>query len=86
MSTLTGILVDVSRSMRKRVVGKMYAQRRNWARSIFQVVDELIKHDVKSSNQTFALALGSPKEPEVFDLLNTVWVATEDARGIKDLR
>ena len=85
MSTLIGILVDMSDSMRDSVCGKVDAQRGNWARFIFKVVDELIKHDVESSNQTFALALGCPFEPEVFDLLGTVRVATEEARGIKDL-
>ena len=85
MSTLIGILVDVSDSMRDRVGGEVDAERGNWASSIFKVVDELIKHDVESSNQTFALALGCPFEPEVFDLLGTVRVATEEARGIKDL-
>lgn len=85
MSTLIGILVDVSGSMRNSVGGEVDAERGNWARSIFKVVDELIKHDVESSNQTFALALGSPSETEVFDLLGTVRVATEDARSIKDL-
>ena len=61
--------------------GEVDAEQGNWARSIFKVVDELIKHDVESSNQTFALALGSPSETEVFDLLGTVRVATEEARG-----
>ena len=85
MSSLIGILVDVSVSMRNSAGDRVNEERGNWARSIFKVVDELIKHDVESSNQTFALALGSPKEPEVFDLLGTVRVATEGAHGIKDL-
>ena len=85
MSSLIGILVDVSDSMRNSAGDKVDGERGNWARSIFKVVDELIKHHVESSNQTFALALGSPKEPEVFDLLGTVRVATEEARRIKGL-
>ena len=85
MSTLTGILVDVSGSMRNSVGGEMDAERVNWARSIFKLGNELIKLDVESSNQTFALALGSPNKPEVFDLLGTVRLATKEARGIKDL-
>ncbi|XP_044182296.1 uncharacterized protein LOC114970723 [Acropora millepora] len=85
ISTLIGILVDVSGSMSNSVGGEKDAERGNWARSIFKVVDELIKHDVESSNQTFALALGCPFKPQVFDLLGTVRVATEEARGIKDL-
>ena len=85
MSSLIGILVDVSDSMRNSVDGKVNAERGSWARSIFKVVDELVKHDVESSNQTFALALGCPFEPQVFDLLGTVRVATEEARDIEDL-
>ena len=85
MSTLTGILVDVSGSTRNSVGGEMDAERVNWASSIFKVGNELIKLDVESSNQTFALAPGSPNKPEVFDLLGTVRLATEEARGIKDL-
>ena len=85
MSSLMGILVDVSGSMRNSVGDKVNEEQGNWARSILKVVDELIKHDVESSNQAFALALGCPTEPEVFDLLGTVQVATEEARGIKDL-
>ncbi|XP_067024616.1 uncharacterized protein [Acropora muricata] len=85
MSTLIGILVGVSGSMRDSVGGEVDAERGSWARSIFKAVDELIKLDVESSNQTFALALGCPNKPEVFDLLGTVRVATEEARAIKDL-
>ncbi|XP_044182295.1 uncharacterized protein LOC122963069 [Acropora millepora] len=85
MSSLIGILVDVSGSMRNNAGSEVNEERVNWARSIFKVVDELIKHDVESSNQTFAVALGCPFEPQVFDLLGTARVATEEARGIKDL-
>ena len=85
MSTLIGILVDVSWSMSNSIGGEVDAERENWASSIFKVVDELIKHDGESSNQTFTLALGGRNEPKVFDLLGTVWAATEDPRGIKYL-
>ncbi|XP_044171755.1 uncharacterized protein LOC114970722 [Acropora millepora] len=85
MSSLIGILVDVSGSMRKNAGSEVNEERVSWARSIFKVVDELIKHDVESSNKTFALALGCPYEPQVFDLLGTARIATEEARAIKDL-
>ena len=85
MSSLIGILVDVSGSMRNNAGSEVNEERVSWARSIFKVVDELIKHDVESSNQTFALALGCPYEPQVFDLLRTARVATEEALAIKDL-
>ena len=65
--------------------GEVNAERVSWARSIFKVVDELVKHDVESSNKTFALALGCPFEPQVFDLLGTARAATDELRKIKDL-
>ena len=85
MSSLIGILVDVSNSMRNNAGSEVNEERVSWARSIFKVVDELIKHDVESSNKTFALALGCPFKPQVFDLLGTARVATEEARAIKNL-
>ena len=85
MSSLIGILVDVSRSMRNSVGDEVNAERVSRARSIFKVVDELVKHDVESSNQIFALALGCPFEPQVFDLLGTARAATHELRRIKDL-
>ena len=79
-----GILVDVSGSMRNSVGDKVNAERESWARSIFKVVDELVKHDAESSIQTFALALGCPSPLHVFDLLGTVGAATEEQRYTRD--
>ena len=90
MSTLIGILADVSGSMRNNVGDGVDEEVGSWARSIFKVVDELIKHDVPSSNNTFALAFGSPSEPRVFDLLSTVkevqGKVNEEKSCIEDLR
>ena len=86
MSTLIGILADVSGSMRNSVGDGVDEEGGSWARSIFKVVDELIKHDVSSSNKTFALAFGSPSHPQVFDLLSTVRKANEEQSCIENLR
>ena len=90
MSTLIGILVDVSGSMRNSVGGRVEEEGGKWAKSIFKVVDELIRHDVSSSNQTFALAFGSPSDPYIFDLLSTVRKANEEVSKeqaqIEDIR
>ena len=86
MSALIGILVDVSGSMRNSVGDGVDVESGSWARSIFKVVDELIKHDVSSSNQTFALAFGSPSHPQYFDLLSTVKNAQEEQSSIEDLK
>ena len=86
MSTLIGILVDVSGSMRNSVGDEVDEEAGSWARSIFKVVDELIKRDVSSSNQTFALAFGSRFHPQDFDLLSTVKNAQKEQSSIEDLR
>lgn len=86
MSTLIGILLDVSGSMRSSVGGNVEEKGGSWAKSIFKVVDELIKHDVSSSNQTFALALGSSSHPAVFDLLSTLSKAQEEPSSIEKLK
>ena len=89
-----GILVDVSESMKNSVGGRVEgvadgveADSGSWARSIFKVVDELIKHDVPSSNQAFALAFGSPfHHSQVFDLLSSLGKANEEQSAIEDLK
>lgn len=89
MTTLIGILLDVSGSMRNSVGDGVDEEGGNWARSIFKVVDQLIKHDVSSSNQAFALAFGGSSHPQVFDLLSTVSNVTqenEDQSAIKNLK
>ena len=88
MSYLVGILVDVSDSMRNSIGDKeVEADGGPWARSVFKVIDELIKHDVPSSNQTFALAFGSRfLSREVFDLLGTLGHANEETLFIEALK
>ncbi|XP_068678686.1 uncharacterized protein [Montipora foliosa] len=87
-STVMGILVDVSGSMRNSVSagGRVEGANVTWARSIFNVVDELIKHDVPSSNQTFTLAFGSPLDCQVFDLLSTLRQAKKEQLAMETLK
>ena len=86
MSSLVGILVDVSGSMSNRVGDRVETDSGSWARSIFKAVDELIKHDVPSSNQAFALAFGSPFGSQIFDLLSSLGKANEEQSAIEDLK
>ncbi|XP_057300016.1 uncharacterized protein LOC130630514 [Hydractinia symbiolongicarpus] len=72
MSALIGVLLDVSGSMEKSIGTDVREDGGAWARSIFQVLDDLIKHDVSQENKVFALAVGGRKYMETFDLLNTV--------------
>ncbi|XP_068678870.1 uncharacterized protein [Montipora foliosa] len=86
-SILMGILVDVSVSMRNSVGDKkVEVDGEPWARSVFKVVEELIKHDVPSSNQTFALAFGGRFGSQVFDLLSTLGKANEEHSSIEALK
>ena len=83
-----GILVDVSGSMRNSVGDKeVEVDAGPWVRSVFKVIEELIKHDVPSSNKTFALAFGSKfHSRQVFDLLGTVEKANKEQPSIEDLK
>ena len=82
-----GILVDVSGSMRNSAGGKLKGDNRAWARSVFKVVEELIKHDVPFSNQTFALAFGGRFDgSQVFDLLSTLGKANEEQSAMEALK
>lgn len=71
MATLIGALIDVSGSM-KISIGENHNYRGSWARSVFCVIDNLIKHDVSSSNHVFALGFGANNTPHSFDILNTI--------------
>ena len=51
---LIGILLDVSDSMRDNVGSGVDEDGRPWALSIFEVIDNLIKHDVSPDNSVFA--------------------------------
>ena len=86
MSSLIGILVDVSDSMRNSVSDRVEAKGGSWAKLLLEVVNKLIKDDVSSSNQTFALAFGGLFDPEVFDLLSTLDKANEEQSFINDLK
>ena len=72
MATLLGILVDVSGSMEESVGDRRNRRGGEWARANFELVNDLIKHDVSSSNHVFALGCGGRYEPVAFDLLNTL--------------
>ncbi|XP_068678865.1 uncharacterized protein [Montipora foliosa] len=85
-SILMGILVDVSGSMRNSASGKLKGDNGPWARSVFKVVEELIKHDVPSSNQTFALAFGGRFGSQVFDFLSTLGKANEEKSAMEALK
>ncbi|XP_061190911.1 uncharacterized protein LOC133199041 [Saccostrea echinata] len=73
ITTLTGVLVDVSGSMRWNVGEGVNEGGGDWVRSIFQVIDDLIKHDISETNEVFAIAYGANNcKNEIFDILSTL--------------
>ena len=71
-ATLTGILLDVSGFMRRRIGEGTDEEGGPWARSIFEVIDNLIKYDISSDNHVFAIGFGASCGEEVFDIIGTL--------------
>ena len=69
---MIGILLDVSGSMRRSIGEGTDEKGGPWARSIFEVIDNLIKHDVSSKNHVFAIGFGADCGEEVFDIIGTL--------------
>ena len=72
MASLTGILLDVSGSMSHNIGKGTDEKGGPWARSIFEVIDNLIKYDISSDNHVFALGFGGSCGEEVFDIIGTL--------------
>ena len=72
MASLTGILLDVSGSMRRNIGEGPDEEGGPWARSIFEVIDNLIKNDISSDNHVFAIGFGASCGEEVFDIIGTL--------------
>ena len=73
MSSLIGILLDVSGSMRRNVGDGIDEKGGPWARSIFEVISNFIKHDVSSDNHVFAIGFGANRPGvEIFDIIGTL--------------
>ena len=89
MEYLTGILLDVSGSMSR------YIKRDTdddggpspWARSIFEVIDNLIKYDVSSENHVFAMGVGACTGEDIFDIIGTLkQIQNEDKKTENDVQ
>ena len=72
MESLTGILLDVSGSMSSNIGSGIDEEGGPWARSIFDVIDNLIRDDVSSDNHVFAIGVGASSGGGVFDVIGTV--------------
>ena len=72
MALLTGILLDVSGSMSRSIGEGTDEEGGPWARSIFEVIDNLIKYDISSDNHVFAIGFGASCGEGVFDIIGTL--------------
>ena len=81
---LIGILLDVSDSMRDNVGSGVDEDGGPWALSIFEVIDNLIKHDVSPDNSVFALAFGAEGGDQLLDILTCLLSAKFDQKATDD--
>ena len=72
MPALIGILLDVSGSMKRNIGSGIDEDGEPWARSIFEVIDNLIKYDVSTDNHVFAVGFGANEGEQIFDILGTL--------------
>jgi hypothetical protein len=76
--SLTGILLDVSGSMKRNIGSGIDEKGGPWAQPIFNVIDDLIEHDLTSENRVFAIGVGAEcPSKEIFDVIGTVQRITE---------
>ena len=81
---LIGILLDVSDSMRRNVGSGVDEDGGPWALSIFEVIDNLIKHDVSPDNSVFALAFGARGGEQLLDILTCLQSSKCDQKATDD--
>ena len=72
MAYLTGILLDVSGSMRHNIRRGTDEKGGPWASSLFEVIDNLIKYDISSDNHVFAIGVGASTGEGIFDIIETL--------------
>ena len=72
MEYLTRILLDVSGSMRYNIGKGTDEKGGPWARSIFEVIDNLIKGDISPNNHVFAIGVGASVGEEIFDIIGAL--------------
>ncbi|CAB3993004.1 Hypothetical predicted protein [Paramuricea clavata] len=71
--SLTGILLDVSGSMQRNIGSGTDEEGGSWVQSIFNVIDDLIEHDLTSENRVFAIGVGAEcPGKEIFDVIATL--------------
>lgn len=72
MKTLTGILLDVSGSMRQNAGVEIEEENCELARTTIEVIDNFLKYDVSRNNLIFALGVGAKYGKGIFNVLKTI--------------
>lgn len=67
-----GLVLDVSGSMRNQAVRVETSQQTAWVRSVFKVLDDMVKFDLSENNKVFAIGMGSNSSITIFDILDTL--------------
>ena len=71
--SLTGILFDVSCSMRDNIGSGTNEEGGPWIQPIFKVIYDLIQHDASEENCVFAIGVGgNHHKKEIFDIVGTL--------------
>ena len=70
--SLTGIILDVSASMHRNIESGIAEPGGPLVQPIFKVIDDLIKHDLTSEHQVFAIGVGASCTKEIFDIIGTL--------------
>lgn len=81
MEILTGILFDVSGYRKETIGGEIEEDKCEWARSIFEVIENFLKYDVAEKNYIFALGVGFKYGKGIFDVLETIELFDKRSRG-----
>ncbi|KAH3791199.1 uncharacterized protein LOC127838817 [Dreissena polymorpha] len=83
--SLIGLLLDVSGSMKENAVGSV-EEEGEWVRSLFQVIDDVIKHDVNENNRVFTIGFGGQSNDGTFDILKSVDKAQQQKETLEQGR
>ena len=75
--SLTGMILDVSQSMRRSIKSDTNEPDEPWVQTVFNVIDDLLELDVSTDNRVFAIGVGANciqnyTGKELFDVIGTL--------------
>lgn len=72
MPVIAGMILDVSGSMKESIGEEFHEKKVEWARSAFQVIDDIVNYDISKDNYVFAIGIGEKSGTGTFDILGTI--------------